>query len=411
MLSIVAIIFGLGVIVFFHEMGHFLMAKAVGLDVPRFSIGFPPFILRKKLGDTEYCIGAIPLGGYDKVNLGTTGDPVEGISWFKRSLVALAGPFANLVLTAVILILIFGVVGWDISISPAIVGNSDNLLGLGVGDTVLSVNDTPVNDYFEMLNELTEASDGTLLIGSDLGRSEIQYSLPPDSIPFHPLVPAVIGESIVGLPAYESGIRAGDSITAIDGRSVAIWYDYQEIVSSTTDELAITFCRNGIKDTVYVTPHEYDGQIISGVTVQLPSERVKLPPGEAFVEGLKAAGRGAVGFCATLIKLIKKPAELAESSGGPIYVAETLGQQARSGLPSYLWTIANISLAIMIFNLLPIPILDGGQIVILLCEGIRGKPISKKHVQIIQQTGMILILMIFILIMFKDISRLVTRVR
>ncbi|MCK4671856.1 MAG: RIP metalloprotease RseP, partial [Candidatus Aegiribacteria sp.] len=292
-----------------------------------------------------------------------------------------------------------------------IVGNSDNLLGLGVGDTVLSVNDTPVNDYFEMLNELTEASDGTLLIGSDLGRSEIQYSLPPDSIPFHPLVPAVIGESIVGLPAYESGIRAGDSITAIDGRSVAIWYDYQEIVSSTTDELAITFCRNGIKDTVYVTPHEYDGLIISGVTVQLPSERVKLPPGEAFVEGLKAAGRGAVGFCATLIKLIKKPAELAESSGGPIYVAETLGQQARSGLPSYLWTIANISLAIMIFNLLPIPILDGGQIVILLCEGIRGKPISKKHVQIIQQTGMILILMIFILIMFKDISRLVTRVR
>ncbi|MCK5064673.1 MAG: site-2 protease family protein, partial [Candidatus Fermentibacteraceae bacterium] len=76
MLSAAAIIFGLGVIVFFHEMGHFLMAKAVGLDVPRFSIGFPPFIFRKKLGETEYCIGAIPLGGYVKVNLGTTGEPV-----------------------------------------------------------------------------------------------------------------------------------------------------------------------------------------------------------------------------------------------------------------------------------------------------------------------------------------------
>ncbi len=411
MLSAAAIIFGLGVIVLFHETGHFLMAKAVGLEVSRFSIGFPPFIFRKKLGDTEYCIGAVPLGGYVKVNLGTTGDVVEDISWFKRSLVALAGPFANLVLTAFILILIFGVVGLDISISPAIAGNSDNLLGLGVGDTVLSVNDTPVADYYGVLNELAETPEGTLLIGSDLGRTEIEYSLQLNSIPFHPLVPVVIGEAIVGLPAYESGIRAGDSITAIDGRPVAIWYDYQEMVTSTTDELAITFYRDGIKDTVFVTPHEYDGQILSGVTVQLPSERVKLPPGEAFVEGLRAAGRGAVSICATLIKLIKKPAELVESSGGPIYVAETLGQQARSGLPSYLWTIASISLAIMIFNLLPIPILDGGQIVILICEGIRGKPISKKHVQIIQQTGMILILTIFILIMFKDISRLVTRVR
>ena len=411
MLSAAAIIFGLGVIIFFHEMGHFLMAKAVGLDVPRFSIGFPPFILRKKLGDTEYCIGAVPLGGYVKVNLGTTGDPVQSISWFKRSLVAIAGPFANLVLTAIILILIFSVVGWDISIYPAIAGNSDNLLGLGVGDTVISVNGTPVDDYFEMLNKLTEAPEGTLLIGSDLGRIEIEYSLPPDSIPFHPLIPVVIGESIVGLPAYESGIRAGDSITAINGRSVAIWYDFRNMVTSTTDELAITFCRNGIRDTAYVTPHEYDGRIITGVTVRLPSERVKLPPVEAFVEGLKAAGHGAVGICTTLIKLFRKPSELAESSGGPIYVAETLGQQARSGLPSYLWTIASISLAIMVFNLLPIPILDGGQIVILICEGIRGKPISRKHIQIIQQAGMILILMIFILIMFKDISRVVTRVR
>ena len=411
MLSAAAIIFGLGVIVFFHEMGHFLMAKAVGLDVPRFSIGFPPFIFRKKLGETEYCIGAIPLGGYVKVNLGTTGEPVRNISWFKRSLVALAGPFANLALTALIFIIIFGAVGMDISISPAIAGNPDNLLGLGAGDTVLLVNSAPVADYFEMLSELIKAPEGTLLIGSGIGRKEIEYSFPPDSIPFRPLIPVVIGESLVGLPAYESGIRAGDSVTAINGRSVEIWYDYQNTVASTTGELAITFFRDGIKDTAYVTPHEYDGRIITGVTVRLPSERIKLPPGEAFVEGIKSAGRAAVGVCTTLMKLFRKPAELAESSGGPIYVAETLGQQARSGLPSYLWTLAHISLAIMVFNLLPIPILDGGQIVILIFEGIRGKPISRRHVQIIQQAGMILILMIFILVMFKDISRVITRVR
>lgn len=410
MLSVIAIIFGLGIIVFFHEMGHLLMAKAVGLSAPRFSIGFPPHIFKKKLGKTEYCIGAIPLGGYCKVNLGTSGEPVQDVSWFKRSLVALAGPFANLVLTAVILILIFGVIGWDVSISPTIVGNSDNLLGLGVGDTVISVNGAQVSDYYEILEEMYEVPEGILLAGTDHGRIEVEYVLPPVTIPFHPLIPVVIGESMIGMPAYESGIRAGDSIIVINGKHVVIWNDFQTMVTSTTDELMIVFQRNGSTDTAYVTPKEYDGQILTGVTVLLPTERIRLPVIEAVFEGIRTAGRGAVGICTTLVRMLKRPEDLVESSGGPVYVAEALGQQARAGLPSYLWTIASISLAIMIVNLLPIPVLDGGHVIILVVEGIRGKPISKKHVQIIQQVGVILILMIFALILFKDISRVVTRV-
>jgi regulator of sigma E protease len=410
-LSVLAIVFGLGVIVFFHEMGHLIMSKIAGLPVPRFSIGFPPHIFRKKLGETEYCIGLIPLGGYCKVNLGTTGEPVEGVSWFRRALVALSGPLANLVLTALILVTVFGIVGWDIDIAPAVVGNPDNGLGLAVGDTVVAVNGQPVSDYYGMMDLMYTAKHGTITVGTTDGRMETSFTVSEDSIPFHPLIPVVIDEAMIGFPAYESGIRSGDSVVAVNGEPVLIWSQFQTIVDRTDGEMMIEYYRSGELDTAMVTPGVYDGRNLTGVTVSLPSERVRLPFLSAVVEGVKSAGEGTAYVVSTLFKLFSRPAELAESSGGPIYVAETLGQQARTGLPSYLYTLASISLAIMIFNLLPIPVLDGGHIVILVIEGIRGRPISSRTVQVIQQTGMIIILVIFLLIVFKDVTRVITRVR
>lgn len=411
MLSVIAIVFGLGVIVFFHEMGHLIASKLAGLPVPRFSIGFPPHVFRRRIGETEYCIGVIPLGGYCKVNLGTTGEPVEGVSWFRRALVAFSGPFSNLVLTALILVTIYGIVGWDVDVAPAVVGDRDNSLGLGVGDTVLSVNGEPVSDYYGMLDMMYRSPSGSLTVGSASGRRVRQYSLKGDSVPFQPLVPVVIDEAMIGFPAYESGIRSGDSIVSVNGEPVRIWSDFQFLIERSAGQLRVEFFRDGRPDTAWVTPGVYDGRKLTGVTVRLPSRRVRLPLFRAVWEGVRSAGEGTAYVVTTLFKLFGRPSELAESSGGPIYVAETLGQQARTGLPSYLYTLASISLAIMIFNLLPIPVLDGGHILILVMEGIRGRPISKRKIQLLQQTGMIIILLLFLLIVFKDVSRVITRVR
>jgi len=411
MLSALAVVFGLGVIVFFHEAGHFIVAKLVGLDAPTFSIGFPPHILKKKIGRTEYCIGAIPLGGYVKVNLGTFGDPVTDVSWFKRALVGISGPFANLILTALILILVFGVVGLDISVFPTVVGNADNALGLAVGDTVLAVNGIEVAEYDQLLVALGSSSEGSLLVGTAAGRIETEFALSPTDMPFEPLVPAVIGESMVGMPAYEAGIRPGDSIVTMNASPVRIWGDFQRQVMLSHGSIVVVYSRGGVLDTTFVTPQEYDGRLLIGVTVSIPTVRYILPPGRALTEGVKSAVKSAADVFVTMLRMFSRPRELIESSGGPVYVAETLNQQARTGLASYLWTIASISLAIMIFNLLPIPVLDGGQVLMLLIEGIRGKPMSRKGTQIMQQAGVLLILTIFVLIMFKDISRVITRVR
>lgn len=413
MLSVLSVVFGLGVIVLIHELGHFLTAKAVGLEVPRFSIGFPPHILKLKFGSTEYCIGAIPLGGYVKVNLGTTGDTPPNVSWYKRALVTLAGPFANFILAIVLVFLIFGVIGLDFAVVPSIIGNTDNQLYLAVGDTILTVNDRGIKSYQEASYYLAETSTGTMLIGTSQGRVEMEYSINPDSIIFNPLIPVIIDEAMVGMPAFEAGIRSGDSLIAVNGETIGIWAEFQEIVYFTIpgEELKIVYLRDGQIDTAYVAPEDYDGRILTGVTVRMEYEREKFPLGEAFITGVKGTYNVAKSIVLMFVHAFKDPEMLVKNSGGPVFVAETLSQRADSGLPNYLEAIASISVAIMIFNLLPIPVLDGGQTLLLIYEGIRGKPMSKKKIEVIQNVGVVLILTLFALIMFKDISRIVTRVR
>jgi len=348
-----------------------------------------------------------------KVNLGTTGEAPPPVAWYKRALVTLAGPFTNFILAIVIVFLIFSVIGFDVSIQPPVVGDSDNQLGLAVGDTILTVNHIEIESYDDIFYSVYEEPKGLMLVGTVAGRKEVEYSINTDSILFFPLIPVIIDEAMIGMPAFEAGIRGGDSLISVNGEPLIIWGDFQEIVYSATqgDELEIVYSREGKIDTAFVTPGNYDGRILTGVTVLMKYERIKLPLGASLQTGVSGAYSVAKSICVMLAGAFTEPETLVQNSGGPVFVAETLSQRADSGLSSYLEAIASISIAIMIFNLLPIPVLDGGQTLLLVYEGIRGKPIPKKAIQIIQNIGVLLILALFALIMFKDISRIITRVR
>ncbi len=411
MLSVAAVIFGLGLIVFFHELGHFLVSKAVGLPVERFSIGFPPFIFRKKLGETEYCLGGVPLGGYVKVDLGVGSGEVSPVAWWKRSLVVIAGPVMNLVLAALLMFTVLGVTGTEIPVTLPVVG-SDHMEGLETGDAVTMVSGVPVASWEELYQAVESCPEGSFTVLRNGSEIQVPYSLSMDSLPgFTPLIPTVV-ESSVGMPAYEAGIRSGDSIVAVNGVELVDFSHLQrEVEASTGRYIELVYMRHGAADTAWVEPMDYQGRQIIGVTSMGETRTLRLPVFTALKVGTLAALQGAVSFYAGLVKLIASPVQLVEMSGGPVFVAETLGQQAGFGISRFLETIAYFSLAIMGFNLIPLPVLDGGQFLFILFEGVRGKPASPKVIQTAQQIGIFVLLILFAAVIFRDVSRVVTRVR
>lgn len=415
MSSALAVVFGLGIIVFFHELGHFLMAKAVGLPVERFSMGFPPLLIRVKRGGTEYCIGAIPLGGFVKVDLGTSGNDTGGIRtpWWKRALVVLAGPAMNLCLAFLLIFLVLGVIGTGVPDSEPFVDDPFGVPGLSRGDLVTAVNGEPVQSWDQVFQLTQQEPQGVFTVSrATMGSIEVPYSLNPDSAPgFTPLMSTVIGEASVGLPAYEAGLRTGDSVVTADGIPLAAFSDLQGAVAGFQGRfLELVYVRNWVTDTIFVEPIDYQGRKLIGVTPLTRMRVIRLSPGRAFLVSVAATLEGAGAFFTGITAMILKPVQLVEMSGGPVFVAETLGQQASFGLARLLETVSYLSLAIMGFNLLPVPILDGGQFLILLYEGIRRRPASKKHIQLAQQLGFFLLLLLFAAVIWRDIARVVTRV-
>ncbi len=415
MSSALAVVFGLGIIVFFHELGHFLVAKLVGLPVERFSMGFPPILLRIPRGGTEYCIGAIPLGGFVKVDLGTSGNGTEGVTsaWWKRAMVVLAGPAMNLCLAFLLILFVLGVIGTGVPDSEPFVDDPYAVPGLVRGDLVTAVNGVSVESWEQVFEATQQHPEGGFTVLREGGASvEVPYSFTPEDAPgFTPLLPTVIGEASVGLPAYEAGLRTGDSITTADGVRVSAFSDLQSTVAGFQGRfLEIVYVRDGVTDTIFVEPLSYEGRKLIGVTPLTATRVVKLPFGRAIVVSLTATLEGAGAFFTGILSMILKPVQLVQMSGGPVFVAETLGQQAAFGLARLLETISYLSLAIMGFNLLPVPILDGGQFLILLYEGIRGRPASKKHIMFAQQIGFFLLLLLFVAVIWRDVARVVTRV-
>ena len=349
--SIVAAVIVLGFLILFHELGHFLVAKRVGVGVLKFSIGFGPKLFGRSIGKTEYVLSAVPLGGFVKM---VGEDPEEDVSpadrqiafqhqsiW-KRMAIVLAGPGANLLFAFLAFSLVFMVYGARVPSEAAKVG--------GVMDA---------------------------------------------------------------MPAAKAGLQNGDVITAVDGVPVQKWEGLSEAIrASGGKNLTLTVLRDGGLLAVQVTPEEKPDKNIFGETVG-KAFVIGIERGfdQQEVGALSAIGMGAqqtLWWVETLIVSVAKMFQgkiPAKDIGGPILIVQAAGQQARLGLEYLLHFMAVISVNLGVLNLLPIPVLDGGHFLFFIAEAVLRRPLDIRHREIAQQVGLVLLIGLMAFAFYNDIAR------
>ncbi len=431
MITIISFLVILGILVFVHELGHFIAAKSAGVCVETFSIGMGPKLLKKQWGDTEYCLSAIPLGGYVKLkgenpdDAASADDPdnMMNKSIPRRFSIFLAGPVMNIVLAVILVSLVFyigmqvpkyleepPVIGWVEEDSPA------EAAGLRIGDKILTVGGEAMNTWEQAL--LYVASTGGKTLDIDIERNGIRQTVTivPDvdnsigagEIGIGPEMKALIGGVIQGYPADEAGLAIGDEIIAIDGTPIQHWIQMSRIVHDSAGKtLHITILRAGRELELDVTPRQEDDERgYLGIQSQQQTVLKKYGVVESFSKGIARCWE----LTAMTVDLLKRLVTLkasAKTVGGPIMIAQMSGQVVREGLSESLSFMGLISLSLGIFNLLPIPILDGGHIFLLLVEILYRRPLRMKEREFAQKIGLLIILPLMVFVFYNDIMRIV----
>ena len=421
--AIFRLIISLGILVFIHEFGHFILAKFVGIRVERFSLGFPPRMIGKKYGDTDYCISWIPLGGYVKmsgmIDESLDTDTIKGEPWefmskpvWQRFLVIFAGPAMNIILA----VLLFGGIAYVIGLKESlgvVVGkiNSEQILdqtGLQNGDNILSINGQPVKTWGDVDAILSTRDDVKVSFerNSELLTSEFAATL-FDSLSRS--LPPVVGSLNQDYPAMKAGMLVGDRIVVINGNKIKTWHELTEFIHASPDSaLLIEWVRGTERFAAAITPHKekMQGNEIGLIGISFAVQEKELNLFESIVHGYK--------YCWQITRLtyhyvklvINGEQSFRDAFGGPIMIAKLAKDSAREGESNFIAFIAFLSLNLGLLNLLPIPALDGGHIIFLLIEGIIRRPIPNKAKLVIQQVGMFILIAFMLFVIVNDITRL-----
>lgn len=446
------------VLIFVHELGHFLAAKLVGVKVERFSLGFPPKAWSRTIGETEYQIAWLPLGGYVKM-YGEDAASEEPIppEMQKRSfshqppwakiVIVLAGPVFNLIFAALLfwaLIWLVGIQHLPSVVGPVAPGSPAAEAGIEMDEVIVAVNGRPV-EYFDALDTALAESGGapiSLTVRKKSGLKE-DYSLTPTRTDTQDLFgdPLIIYDVGInnrmkpeiarlsaGKPAREAGLMEGDIIVAIDGRPTPDWQDVLLAIQGPLEErhsttptsvrpLIFEISRAGQQKTIAVTPELVTGLNAKGDVTYNPMVGLEAKS-EILTEGVGFFAAASLGFqeAGNMIFLTLKSVQKlvtgqvsAKTLGGPILIAEVTGDRARAGLVPLLNLAAFISINLGILNLLPIPMLDGGQLLFFIIEAVRRKPLSQRFREGLQWVGVVCLGMLMVLVFYNDIGRMVTR--
>ncbi|MFY9754190.1 MAG: RIP metalloprotease RseP [Candidatus Acidiferrales bacterium] len=431
-IAIIAVVVGLGVMIFVHEGGHFLAAKLCGVRVEVFSLGFGTRLWGFKRGDTDYRLSALPLGGYvrmagDNPLEERTGQPYEFLSQprYKRFFIAISGPAMNFLLAFVIFCGIYWLKGIPYDSytreAPVVsaVDQSANISGVRAGDTILSVNGVATPKWENVEEEISKLQPGgalALVVSRAGAQQTLTATIPARVSEFslmgYPEVPAVIDTPGMGLPAEKAGLRPDDVIVAANGVPVVTWFQLTETIRQANGHPVHLVVRRAGKEIPFdVTPAKAptaDGgqswQI--GILRKAPDlfERQGFPVAvrDAALTTYTST-RDIAGVIGGLFAGRVSMHDLA----GPLGIMQMSGQAAKRGSMDLLSLMAFISVNLGLLNLLPIPILDGGHVLMLAIEGLRRRDLSIAVKERFVQVGLVFLLAVFAFVMYSDILKII----
>ena len=427
----------LGVLIFIHELGHYLAARHVGVRVEAFSIGFPPTAWGKQVGDTEYRLSWVPIGGYVKLFGQNVDDenPDDQTNYASKSIlqrlyILAAGPAMNLLFALIFMPLVF-LIGMDMPAylnEPPIIqnvqqGSYAQEIGIRANDEIIAVNGNYVKNWGELNNalgkvspaetlslEVDRAGNSVILEGSG---TEMRKAGP---IGWSPFLAPVVGEFTEKSPALQAGIQTGDIVKRIDGRLIKDWSEISKAVQLFMKE-NVNNSENAIKTLTVELERNGDVQFVEVAPYLEPKSQkwllgmsmAKIPSSYSFGESV-ILGTSRLWFLTKatfsfLGQMFQGEGSI-DNLGGPVKIGMVIGDAVRSGIAELFFLMSFISLQLGIFNLLPIPALDGGHIFMLLIEKLKGSPLSINMREKTQMVGFSLLISLMIFVTWNDLMSL-----
>jgi regulator of sigma E protease len=432
--TILAVSIVLGIMVLVHEWGHFIVAKAFGVRVEIFSVGFGTRLWGTKRGDTDYRLSVLPLGGYVKMAgdnpfAERKGDPAEFLSkprW-QRVLIALAGPTMNVVLSVVLFagIFMYGSKQPAYLDKPAVLAgvltdSAAQKAGLTAGDRIVKINDRRNPTWDDVRLETISTLPGhSLSLVVDRSGRELSLSVPSgqamEEILGYPADRLLVGSVSPGMPAERSGLKDGDEIVQVDGKDLASPIEFPPLVQASQGRpLSLAVKRGGQMLQIDVRPQQTSvkngiSQWQIGIGIQSGDvvER-RLSAGAAIVEsvGMNALMVRQISY--VVMELFRGKISLQQLEG-PLGIARESGRAAKQGVTELLSLMAMIGVNLAVLNLLPIPPLDGGHILLLFIEGTIRRDLSVRVKERFVTVSMVFLLLVFAIVMYNDVLRLLPR--
>jgi regulator of sigma E protease len=448
--TVLSLIVVLGVLVFVHEAGHFAAAKWAGIYVHRFSLGLGSPIpwLTFRRGETEYSISWLPLGGYVKMASreeeatssalegGRPAAPVPADRMFeakpiwKRMIVILAGVTMNALFAWLLFTFLAAKNGRQIDpvttvgrVVPELVPpEAEVLKTVRPGTRVLAINGKPVHSWEEVSERIANAPEPDIRLELSDGRT-LSLPIHQDALEqrlkasqaLQPFRAPIVGQVLPGRPAAKAGIQFGDTIVAVNGRRMEQWYDVLEVLqASAGKQLSLELAHGPRHVVVQVRPYVDsiagpDGRQVAigriGVAVGGDYRSEPLSLGQAMAEGW----RGTVGASTQIVRTVRGlfSGRISKREvGGPILIGQLAGESARLGVDAFLGFMALISINLAVLNLLPVPVLDGGQFLFLLAEAVIRRPLPLRLRERLTMVGLVLIVLLMGLAFSNDIRRL-----